>query len=376
MGKHPINGHCAEQFARVRDTFEMNFSDGDELGAAFALSVEGEMVVDLWGGFACEDKSRAWEQDTLVPVSSSSKIPVALCGLILIDRGLIDPEKPVADYWPGFDQNGKAGVLVKHVFSHSSGLSGVDGFQPMEVVSDTEAMSRLLTKQAPWWKPGERSGYHAFTFGSLIGELVRLTTGRTLNDFFKEEIARPFNIDFRFGIDDASRSRLSVPIWDSEETETPEIPRDSSYYRTMGYLIDEMEQTVYWELDVSSGNGVTNARALNQIGSIVACMGQCQGKTVMKASTIERAWQEEIYVRDYIFGAPVRYGLGFGLASREMPLPWEHAMHWGGRGGSSVIMAPEARASFAYTPNRFMAGRGVMDHRGEALRDAVIRCLS
>lgn len=372
----PALGTCNERFDRVREAFEDNFDRGDELGSSFALSIEGELVVDLWGGSASLDKTRPWERDTIVPVSSSSKIPVALCGLILIDRGLIDPDRPVADYWPGFERNGKEGVLVRHVFSHSSGLSGVDGLLPLEVLNDGEELRRRLEIQAPWWTPGEKSGYHAFTFGSLIGELVTRTTGKHIRDFFNSEIAAPLDIDFRFGIDESSRARMAEVEWIDSDEEVPEIPKDSVYYRTMGYLADIPSTMEFWESDLPAGNGVTNARALAGIGSIVAGMGRCRGRKVVGASTIERAWREESYTRDYVFGVPVRYGLGFGLASEELPLPWEHAMHWGGRGGSSVIMAPEASASFAYTPNRFLPGRGVMDHRGEALRDAVIECLA
>lgn len=375
MSQYEINGHCEDRFAEVREAFVRNFDNGDELGAAFALTIDGKPVVDLWGGYASADQSKAWDRDAIVPVSSSSKIPIAICGLMLIDRGLIDPDKPVADYWPGFEQNGKAGVLVRHIFSHSSGLSGIDGLQPAEVLSNREEACRRLTEQAPWWTPGERSGYHALTFGMLIGELVRLTTGRSMQDFLREEITAPFEIDFRFGIDASSRPRMVEVLQVENDEAPPDVPKESVFYRTMGYMREQMSDIDVWDVDLPAANGVTNARALSQIGSIVASMGAYRGQQILQPATVERAWQEEIYVNDYIFGAPVRYGLGFGLASNELPLPWAHSMHWGGTGGSSVFMAPEVGASFAYTPNRFIPGRSVMDHRGEALRDAVINCL-
>jgi CubicO group peptidase (beta-lactamase class C family) len=377
MGSFPVQGHCDERFARVRETFEKNFTDGEELGSSFALTIEGELVVDLWGGFASADRSKAWEKDTIVPVSSSSKIPVALCGLMLIDRGLIDPDKPIANYWPEFAANGKENVLVRHAFSHSAGLPAVEGMPGFDVLGTFSEAARRIGAQKTWWEPGTKSGYHGFSFGTLIGELVRRSAGKTINEFFRDEVASQLAIDFRFGIDDSTYSRMAEIVWEkSDDGDSPEIPKDSIYYRALGYLMEQVPVVDFWNHDIPAGNGITNARALSQIGNIVANMGQYHGHRILQPETVERAWQEEIYVRDLIFGAPVRYGLGFGLASKEVPMPWEHTMHWGGAGGSSIFMVPEVKASFAYTPNRFCPGRGVLDHRGAPLKDAVVSCLT
>lgn len=156
MSDYPIHGHCDEKFAAVREAFTKNFEDGLELGASYAVSVDGEMVVDLWGGFASVDRTRVWEKDTTVAVSSCSKIPVTLCGLMLVDRGLLDLDKPVATYWPEFSQNGKENVLVRHIFSHSSGLPGLDGLPGQEIMSDWDEASNGSPHKNPGRSPAPK----------------------------------------------------------------------------------------------------------------------------------------------------------------------------------------------------------------------------
>lgn len=375
MHRSEIDGYCDERFERIRDAFRDNFERFDDLGAAFALSLDGELVVDLWGGAANGGRSRAWTKDTIVPVSSSSKVVIALCGLMLVDRGLIEPDAPVADYWPEFAANGKAELPVRYIFSHSAGLPGLDGMPGFDVIGDFDEVTRRLAAQKPWWTPGEESGYHAFTFGHLIGELVRRTTGQTISDFFRTEVAGEPGIDFHFGLPAAEAGRMAEVVWAEEEpVEIPEKLKTSVFYRTLGYL-ENVEKIPFWELDIPAGNGVANARALVQVGSILARGGLAGDRRIVSEATAAFAGEEQIYGHDLVFWAPVRYGFGIGLTSREFPLPWKRGMHWGGRGGSSLIMAPEIGAAFAYTPNQFRSGRGVLDERGAALRDAVIDCL-
>src|SRR5258708_23484552 len=158
-----VDGFVRDRFAAVRDAFEANLASGADVGASFCATVEGETVVDLWGGFADEAKTRPWEKDTIVNVYSTTKTMTALCALILADRGELDFDAPVAKYWPEFAANGKAGVRVRHVMSHAAGLSGWKEKITTEDLYDWEKVTALLGAQAPLWEPGTASGYHAIT---------------------------------------------------------------------------------------------------------------------------------------------------------------------------------------------------------------------
>ena len=182
MSEHvpEVHGHCDERFAAVRATFEENFRERGELGAAVTVTVDGVTVADLWGGWADAARTRAWERDTLVNVWSTSKGPTALCAHILADRGLLDLDAPVADYWPEFAAAGKEGVLVRHLLSHRAGLAGLREPHTLEQLYDWELTTARLAATEPWWEPGTRSGYHALTYGFLVGEDVRAQRHRAL----------------------------------------------------------------------------------------------------------------------------------------------------------------------------------------------------
>jgi len=359
----------------VLSLFRKNFEDEQEVGAAFALMIAGERLVDLWAGDRFPLYKGPWEADTLVPISSTTKIVVSLCGLLLVERGLLDLDSPISSYWPEFAANGKAEIPVRYIFSHSTGLAGLDDFPDMSVWTDTEEVSRRLAAQKPWWTPGESSGYHGITYGYLIGELVRRITGKTLDEFFRSEIGDHHGIDFFLDPQHSPPDRVSSP--QRVEPEPNPVSKRSVYYRAMGYMMD-MNTKDDGELELprmKNGNAVTNARALTQIGTILAT-GSLDGKQYLGEETASLPYQEQIYKKDLLFWAPVRYGVGFGMSSNEFPLPWKNAFHWGGFGGSSMIMVPELGAAWAYTPNKFYSGRGVMDHRAEPIREELIRILT
>ena len=197
-------GYCADAFAGVREAFIANFAAYDELGASACVVHDGEVVVDLWGGSA-GPSGEPWQKDTIVNVYSTTKTMAAVCMLMLADRGLIDFDAPVARYWPEFAQNGKEGVLVRHVMSHSAGLSGFDSRVAIEDLYNWDDICGRLARQAPWWEPGTASGYHAITQGYLQGEILRRVDGRSLGTFFREEVATPLNVDFHIGLDAQAR---------------------------------------------------------------------------------------------------------------------------------------------------------------------------
>ena len=208
----PIHGHCDERFAPVRDVFIRNLESGDDVGASVSLIVDGETVVDLWGGWTDESRATEWAEDTLVPVHSTSKTMVALCALILVERGLLDPYAPVTTYWPEFGQAGKEDIRVRHLMSHTSGLSGwAQPVQPDDIYNWDKAIA-MLSAQEPWWEPGTASGYHLLSYNHLVGELVRRVSGMPMADFFDKEIGGPLGLDYHFGVNPTMEHRLAPMI--------------------------------------------------------------------------------------------------------------------------------------------------------------------
>ncbi len=199
-------GSCEKRFEPIRDLFQESLNNGENVGASFAATIDGQFVVDLWGGYADKAKTRPWEENTIVCVASTTKIPVSLCILMLIDRGIISPDAPVARYWPEFAQSGKEGVLVRHVLSHSSGLSGFDQKMALEDLYNWQKCVDGIATQKPRWKPGTQSAY-ATPNSFILGELVRRLTGKSIGTFFREEVAEPIGIEFHIGLPEALAGR-------------------------------------------------------------------------------------------------------------------------------------------------------------------------
>jgi len=374
-----INGYCHEKFERVRDAFAANFANGSDLGASFAATVDGEYVVDLWGGHLDEEKQQPWKEDTIVNVYSTTKTMAALCALVLADRGEIDLYEKVAKYWPEFAQNGKADVEVRHFLSHSAGLSGMDGPLTTADAYDWEKMTRLLAAQAPWWKPGTQSGYHAITQGYLIGEVVRRVTGSSLGTFFRREIAEPIGADFHIGLDPRHFPRIGNLI----PPPTGNAPisggdANSIAARTFRYPATNAldSRTEEWRrAEIPAGNGHGNARSVARVQTLVANGGSAFGKRILSKAGCDRAFDEQSNGIDLVFGTPVRFGMGYGLTSPEFPLgPNPHTCFWGGWGGSLVIVDADARVCLAYVMNKMGAGT-TGDARGAALAMATFQSL-
>src|SRR6201996_5257602 len=209
MADGSMSGFADEKFQSVADAFQANLDNGTDVGASFAATVEGELVVDLWGGWADEARTRPWEKDTIINVYSTTKTMTALTALLVADRGLIDFDAPVARYWPEFAANGKERVKVSHLMSHSAGLSGWKEPISKEDLYDWDKATSLLAAQAPYWEPGTQPGYHALTQGYLVGEVVRRITGRTLGTFFRQEVAEPLGADFHIGLPASEDDRVA-----------------------------------------------------------------------------------------------------------------------------------------------------------------------
>ncbi len=199
MTSGSLQGQLDARFEPLRDVLEDSLGAAADCGLSLVVDVDGQTVVDVYGGFADEARTRPWERDTIVNVWSTTKTVTSLAVLMLADRGLVDLDAPVARYWPEFAASGKEGVLVRHLMSHTSGVAGWNTPFTVPDVYDLERSTAALAAQAPWWEPGTASGYHALTFGHLLGEIVRRVTGKSLTRFVDEEIAGPLDADFRIG---------------------------------------------------------------------------------------------------------------------------------------------------------------------------------
>jgi CubicO group peptidase (beta-lactamase class C family) len=374
MADGSVQGVTGERFAPVREAFEANLASGADVGAAFCATLEGETVVDLWGGFADAAETQPWQRDTIVNVYSTTKTMTALSALLVADRGDLDFDAPVARYWPEFAANGKAEVKVSHLMAHSAGLSGWREPMTTEDLYDWEKATALLAAQAPLWEPGTASGYHAITQGYLVGEVVRRITGQSLGTFFRKEIAEPLGADFHIGLpasEDARVAELIPPprgqaAGDGQQSEIQAITFNNP-------VIDvSATRTRAWRgAEIPAAGGTGNARSVAEIHTILANGGVAKGKRFMSEAGCRKALELQIEGPDLMLSGPARFGMGFGLAGGVLPLPNpDDSMFWGGYGGSLILIDMKARTTIAYAMNK-MAGTTTGDMRAFGLAMAM-----
>lgn len=375
-----VNGHWDVRFDAVRDKFAENIASGEDVGASFAVTIDGEMVIDIWGGHLDKERRLPWEKDTIVNVYSSTKTMCFLCALVLADRGLIDFDARVADYWPEFAANGKEGVLVWHLMAHAAGLSGLDEMVGLEDLYNWDYITGLLAAQAPWWQPGTASGYHALTQGYLIGELVRRVTGKSLGRFFREEIAEPLAADFYIGVPESEFHRIGNLIPPDTSSSAVSLGGENSIaartFNSPSAGSPKNTLTPGWrKAEIPAANGHGNARAIARLQSPLACGGTAFGVTLMSKETAKAALTERIAAKDLVLGVPLRFGLGFGLNSEVVPMsPNPNTGYWGGWGGSSVLVDQDARISASFVMNR-MIDSILGDRRSYDLVQTLYSCL-
>jgi CubicO group peptidase (beta-lactamase class C family) len=350
-----IKGFCDPRFQQLADIFQKNFDEGPEVGASLAVTREGEVVVDLWAGLKDQEKATPWEQDTLVLVFSSTKFPVTLCALRLIDQGKLDPDKPIAYYWPEFVANGKDSIPVKQIFNHTSGVFCFDPPYPWTDQFDFEGTLARLAGQAPSFEPGSLSAYHGSIYGFLVGGLVYNITGSTPGQYLKDEITGPLDIDFHIGssMDEVARMATIIPM--AEEEVKPGILATKEQNQFLGPQWTGLECIT---AELPSANGLGNARSLAQLASIMAMNGTLNNYQVMSPATVDLALTELGYVVDSVNDLAIRWGFGFGLNSDEFECPSDDSLHWGGAGGSVLIADRKSRTSFGYAMNYMWPGFG------------------
>jgi CubicO group peptidase (beta-lactamase class C family) len=384
-----IYGHCDSAFERVKDAFADNFRDRHEVGASVAVSLRERMVVDLWGGLASRATQSPWARDTIVNVYSASKGLAALCAHRLVDEGKLDLDAPIARYWPEFAQAGKSEMPVHLVLSHRAGLPAIKQSLPSDALYDWEVMTSALAAQAPWWPPESKHGYHALTFGYLVGELVRRITGKSLGTYLRDELAVPLQVDCLIGFGAAEDSRvadiippppmppeqqqnLAAIFKDSESVAAKAISNPSMILKIWN---DKVVNSRRWRAaEIPAGNAHTNARAFATLYGALACGGILRGFKVLSEESIRRCYTERSNGPDAVNLTPTRFSMGFNLSLPDEKMgPNPRAFGHSGAGGSLGFADPDAAVGFGYAMNQMLPSN-LIDVRAAALIEALYGC--
>ena len=346
-----VHGFCEAPFLPLRDAFVANFDAGLELGASLAVTHQGRTVVDLWAGHADRARRCAWERDTIVTVFSTSKLALIVSLLILIDRGRVELDAPVADYWPEFAQGGKGAVTVRHAMSHRGGVPGFADPVAWQALSDWTYACDRLAREPHWFGGAPQICYHAVTYGYLLGEIIRRADGRGHAQFFREEIAEKAGIDFQLGL--ASRAEEGRVA----ELEVPEVAEALPFHdpiaQRMWDSVSPADETS-WDYRSSwspASNGYAGGRGIARLCAIVATGGEFDGTRFMSEAVLAEAGRTQVEGIDPYLG-PIRMGLGLGLDTTIFPAPTPTSSHWGGYGGSWGVMDPAAKVSAGYAMNK------------------------
>lgn len=362
------HGFLAPGYEQVGTAFQRNFSEQGEVGAAFAAYVDGELVVDLWGGIADRRSGREWERDTIVGIFSGSKGLTSICMLQLIERGQLDLQAPVCRYWPEFAAEGKENILVRDVLCHESGMPGLLTAVSIEEATDDRRMAALLAAQRPTTKPGDGPRYHAVTFGWLCGELLRRVDGRSLGRFLREEIADPLGLDVWIGLPDQYEPRVAYLERDATfQSRQSEVAGDretdeaawSVWCNPPRFEGDELaaNQRIWHAAEIPATNGIVEVRSHARLYGCLARGGEIDGVRLLTPQTIESAAQCLARGTDpNQDDEPMAFGIGFALQTEQMPFgPVDDAFGCGGAGGSMHGAWPSLRTGFSYAPNLMMA---------------------
>jgi len=373
-----IQGFCDPTFARVREQFARNFDERGDVGASVCITVGGRAVVDLWGGLACADPLAPWTRDTVALIWSTTKGATSLCAYILATRGLLDLDAPIAQYWPQFGARGKERITVRMALNHQAGLPALREPVPPGAIFDWDYMVKRMEQEELFWEPGTRHGYHAATFGWIVGELVRRVTGRSLGLFFRDEVARPLGLDFWIGLPEPLEPRVAQLI-----APTPPAParRAERASPTLGEMataniqefISLCNSRAAHAPEFPAGNGITHARALAGMYAPLACGGSLRGVSLVDADSLARMAAVSSAGWDAVQRYPTRYTDGFCKSwdnRRQYPsgqtlIMSEDAFGYPGAGGSVGLADPRHRLSFGYVMNK-MGGY----ERAQALIDA------
>ncbi|MBF6191694.1 serine hydrolase domain-containing protein [Nocardia implantans] len=381
-----IEGTADAGYQAVREAFAANFTEHGDIGAAVCVYRDGRPVVDLWGGTADPGTGRGWQRDTLQLVYSATKGVVATIAHLLAQRGELDLDAPVAQYWPEFAAAGKADIPVRWLLTHRAGVAALDEPVALSEALAWQPMVDALAAQAPNWRPGTAFGYHGRTYGWLVGEVIRRVSGRTPGRFLAEEIAGPLGIDFFIGLPASERARVSrlvfAPAPDLTAVPEEAVPeplrplltamRDPSALVNRAFQITDpadidFDSPAVQAAELPASNGIGTARGLARL--YAALVGEVDGTRLLTADTLAAATREQVAGTDHVLMLPGRYASGYMLPTAQMPLGGRSSFGHPGRGGSLAFADPERRLAFAYVTNHIV--EGALDLRARSLVDAL-----
>lgn len=378
-----IHGTVAPGFEPVREAFARNFTEHGEVGAACCVYLGDKPVVDIHGGLADAATGRPWQADTLQLVFSATKGATAACVLMLVERGAIDLDAPVARYWPEFAANGKSAIPVRWLLSHRAGLAAIEGTFTLDQALSWDPVVAALAAQAPLWEPGTKHGYHLRSYGWLLGELVRRVDGRTIGRFLEDEIARPLGLDLWIGLPEAQEPRVSTIV--------PPAPPAPEMQKVMARLFapdtiagrafsgpsnlfhydDMWNRRALHAAELPSSNAIGTARSLARL--YAALVGEVDGVRLLRPETVAAACTSQSEGADAVLYLPTRFGLGFMLPPALCPSAPLTAFGHPGAGGSLALADPARGIGFAYVMNRMsLATAG--DPRADGIVAALGRC--
>ncbi|MEV5382047.1 serine hydrolase domain-containing protein [Streptomyces sp. NPDC052721] len=386
-----IYGEVVAGFEAVRDAFAENFAEREDIGAAVCVYRDGRPVVDLWGGSADPRTGRPWERDTLQLVYSATKGATAAAAHLLVQRGLLELDAPVAEYWPEFAANGKAEIPVRFLLSHQAGLVALDRPVPLADALAWNPMTSALAAQRPVWAPGTAHGYHGRTWGWLVGEVIRRVSGRTPGRFFADEIAAPLALDFFIGLPAGERGRVSRMVFRKPDVDLTTVPPESvpeelreqvAAWRDPGSLSNrayevtdpagiDFNSAEVQAAELPSSNGIGTARALARL--YAALIGEVDGVRLLTPGTLASATAEQANGLDRVMVVPSRFSAGYMLPTDTNPMTGPGAFGHTGRGGSLGFADPDLGIAFGYVVNHIVGGSG--DVRAQSLVDAVRKSL-
>ena len=382
-----VEGSCDRAFAGVRQVLEEQVASGAQIGAAIVVRLGERVVVDLWGGHRDAERREPWQRDTLVNVWSTTKSPVALCAHFLADRGLLDMDAPVARYWPEFAAAGKAEMPVRYLLSHRAGLAGLREPTSTEDLYDWKVITERLAATEPWWEPGTTSGYHAVTYGYLVGEVIRRITGSTVGAMLRAEVAGPLGADFHIGLPDTEHGRVATLVQPQPEDASEQAALFAQLAPVaIAALANPLvsaelgNQPAWRRAEIPAANGHGTARGVAALYNVFAQRGTVAGHRFMSAEQAERAREGQGACADLVLspalgGRELEAALGVwlsGPAGSYGPNP--RAVGHDGWGGSFGMADPEAGLAIGYVMN-LMGQHIVDDPRKMALIEAVYQSM-
>ena len=369
-----IKGHCQERFLEVKELFGSLHKSGREVGSSFSVYQDGKPIIDIWGGYSDKDQTKQWNRDTLATVWSTTKGVAAITIAHAFENKLIEYERKVSEYWPEFGCNGKEDITVGMLLSHQAGICGSKTDNVEDYYSQS-VMAKELASMHPIWEPGTASGYHSMTYGWLVSELIIRVTGKTLGNYFKENIGDPNQIDFHIGLPLAEEKRVAEMIpFPKESNQSSTKPNDAQIASGSGPNLLKHQNTTKWRsAEIPSANGQGCASAIAKLYSLVVT--DDHSLKIINDKTIETMTAERITNRDLVLDVVTRWGSGFIMNMHKVIYgPEETSFGHSGWGGSCGFGDPINRIGVSYVMNN-MKNNFAADGRSLELINKTYECL-